>query len=188
MQTGTGFGIRTTFGALVVAAAMVMISSGSAGAVDDTTSTTFTVSSGTLTINAPAAAALGTGALGATITAELGDVVVTDARALVAASWTATVASGDYTTGGGTASETIANDLVEYWSGPVVSSTGTGTTFVPGQATEEDAVALDVSQPAVALTAGVGINSATWTPTLTVNVPPNAIAGGYTGTVTHSVV
>ncbi|WJK42161.1 hypothetical protein O7608_07170 [Solwaraspora sp. WMMA2056] len=34
---------------------------------------------------------------------------------------------------------------------------------------------------------GTGNNSATWNPTLDVNVPLANIAGTYTGTVTHSV-
>lgn len=176
------------FGALVVATAVAVITAGPAGAVDDTTTTTFTVSAGALGINAPAAAALGTGASGGTITAQLGNVVVTDLRAELAPTWAATVASTDFTTGGGTAEETIANDLVDYWSGPAIAPSGTGTTFVPGQPTSGDEVTLAASRPAFALTAGVGNNSVTWNPTLTVNLPAAAVAGGYTGTVTHSVV
>jgi len=36
-------------------------------------------------------------------------------------------------------------------------------------------------------TALVGANTATWNPTLVVNIPAAAVAGTYTGTVTHSV-
>lgn len=177
------------FGALVVATAVAVITAGPAGAVDDTTTTTFVVSAGALAIDAPASpVALGSGAPGGTITAQLGNVVVTDARAQLAPTWAATVASTDFTTGGGTAEETIANDLVDYWSGPAIAPSGTGTTFVPGQPTSGDEVTLAASRPAFALTAGVGNNSVTWNPTLTVNLPAAAVAGGYTGTVTHSVV
>jgi hypothetical protein len=37
-------------------------------------------------------------------------------------------------------------------------------------------------------TAGVGDNSATWNPTLSVAVPPAAVTGTYTGTLTQSVL
>ncbi len=114
--------------------------------------------------------------------------LVTDARAELAPTWAATVTSTDFTTGGGTASETIAKALVDYWSGPAVETTGSGTTFVPGQVTAGNKVALSASRPAFSLTAGVGNNSATWNPTLIVNVPEAAVTGEYTGTVTHSVV
>ncbi|WP_223165485.1 hypothetical protein [Lentzea indica] len=173
---------------MVVATAMAVITAGPAGAVDDTTTTTFTVSAGALGINAPATAPLGTGAAGGTITAQMGNVVVTDARAQLAPTWAATVASGDFTTGTATTDETIANDLVGYWSGPAISPSGSGATFVPGQPTAGDVVTLAASRPAFSLTAGVGNNSVTWNPTLIVNVPAAAVAGGYTGTVTHSVV
>jgi hypothetical protein len=188
MHSHTGSGIRTKFGALIAATAVVVITAGPAGAVDDTTTATFTVSAGALGINAPAAAALGTGAPGTSITAQLGNVTVTDARAELTPTWTATVASGDFTTGGGTTAETIANDLLNYWSGPAVATTGSGTTFVPGQASAGDALTLAASRTAFELTAGVGNNSATWNPTLIVNAPSAAVTGTYTGTVTHSVV
>lgn len=175
------------FGALVVATAVAVITAGPAGAVDDTTTTTFTVSAGALGINAPAAAALGTGASGGTITAQLGNVVVTDARAQLAPTWAATVASADFSTGGETP-QTIGKALVDYWSGPAISPTGSGTTFVPGQATADDKVTLAASRAAFALTAGVGNNSVAWNPTLIVNVPAAAVAGTYSGVVTHSVL
>jgi hypothetical protein len=188
MQPGTSFRIRNAFGALAVATVAVVITASPADAVDDTTTTTFTVSAGALGIATPAAAALGAGAPGDPITAQLGSVVVTDARAELAPTWAATVASSAFTTGGETASETIGNALVEYWSGPAVSTTGSGTTFVPGQVAAGNKVTLAASRPAFALTAGVGNNSATWNPTLIVNVPATAVGGDYTGTVTHSVV
>ena len=40
---------------------------------------------------------------------------------------------------------------------------------------------------AMSLTGGAGSNSASWNPTLVVNVPAAAVAGTYSGTVTHSV-
>ncbi|WP_285745066.1 hypothetical protein [Lentzea sp. NBRC 105346] len=164
---------------------MAVLTAGPAGAAD--TTTTFTVTGGALLITAPATADLGSGGPGSPISSALGAVTVTDGRALLAPTWAATVTSGDFTTGGATADETIANTLVDYWSGPATATTGSGTTFAPGQANAAAAVPLSETPTAFALTAGVGNNSATWNPTLVVNVPAQAVGGLYTGTVTHSM-
>ena len=68
---------------------------------DPDTTVTFTVTSGALTMSAPGTAKFGSGGPGSTIKGSLGTVSVTDGRALVSASWTATVSSTDFTTGGG---------------------------------------------------------------------------------------
>ncbi|MER5319376.1 hypothetical protein ABT003_08575, partial [Streptosporangium roseum] len=101
---------------------------------------------------------------------------------------TATViaATGGFTTGGGTAPETIPTSDALYWSGPATATTGTGT-FVPGQANAAAAQTLGVSRTAFSKTTGSGNNSATWNPTILINVPDQAVAGVYTGTVNHSV-
>ncbi|MFJ1655799.1 hypothetical protein ACIOC2_31425 [Streptomyces sp. NPDC088337] len=75
---------------------------------------------------------------------------------------------------------------VEYWSGPATSTNGSGT-FTPGQPTAAAAVALSSAQTAFAHTAGGGANSASWDPTVIVNVPSTVASGAYTGTITHSV-
>jgi hypothetical protein len=59
--------------------------------------------------------------------------------------------------------------------------------FTPGQLTAILAVALSVPRTAFTLTLGVGSNSCIWNPSLIVNIPVAAVAGLYTGTVTHSV-
>jgi hypothetical protein len=150
------------------------------------TTVTFTVTAGALSITVPASVDLGSGAAGTQITGNMGPVTVTDARAALVATWTATVSSTDFTTGGGTPAETISKANVSYWSGPATSTTGTGV-FTPGQLTALLAQSLSVPRTAFTLTAGVGDNSATWNPGLIVNVPAAAVAGTYTGTVTHSV-
>ena len=157
-------------------------------APSDTTVVTFEVLAGTLDIDAPATADLGTGAPGGTITGNLGAVTVTDSRASADASWEATVTSTVFTTGTGTPSQTILPAEVDYWSGPLIDSTGNGT-FTPGQPTFSDREPLDTVTPVVAFThtGGTGNNTAVWTPSLTINVPLDAEAGIYTGTVTHSV-
>jgi hypothetical protein len=151
------------------------------------TTTTFTLATGVLSISAPASSDLGTGSTGAgTLSAQLGSVTVTDNRGALLGTWTASVSSTDFTTGGATASETIAKGQVTYWSGVASATSGTAV-FTPGQATSVDAQALSVSRTGYAATAVIGNNSASWNPTLTVNVPAPAVAGAYSGTITHSV-
>jgi hypothetical protein len=144
------------------------------------TTVTFTVTTGALTITAPAASNLGSGAPGTTISAPLGAVTVTDARALVSATWTATVASTAFTTGGVTTPETIPAADLTYNPGAItttgiITTTGTAVTLS------------DAAQPVVTGTAGVGNNTASWDPTIAVAVPAAAVAGLYTGTLTESV-
>jgi len=159
------------------------------------TTLTFAVNVGLLEISVPATANIGSGNTGTNITGRLGGVTVTDNRAELAPTWTASVASSDFTTGTATTAETIPPADVSYWSGPATATADPGdtvgdvdaATFVPGQLTAGDAVPIATPQTAFSLTAGVGDNSATWDPTLTVAVPAAAVAGTYTGTITHSV-
>ena len=146
------------------------------------TTTTFTVNAGALTITVPATAVLGSGAPGTTIgPTALGAVTVTDDRALLLASWTATVSSTAFVTGGGTTAETIAAADATYTTGTV---TPTGVIL----ATPTPTVTLSgTPQTVVAGTAGVGNNSATWNPTVAIAVPASAVTGLYTGTISHSV-
>jgi hypothetical protein len=146
---------------------------------DPNTAVTFAVSSGALTMTAPAAVFLGSGAPSTTIAGAVGTTVVTDNRALLAASWTATASSTAFTTGGGTSAETIPAADVGYVPG-AITTTGTIT------ATGTSITLSGTAQPVVAGTAGVGDNSATWNPTLSVAVPAAAVVGTYTGTLTQS--
>jgi hypothetical protein len=151
------------------------------------TTTTFTLAAGSLAISAPTSSGLGTGSTGAgTLSAQLGTVTVTDTRGALVGAWTASVSSTDFTTGGATANETVAKGQVTYWSGAATASSGVAV-FTPGQATSANAQALSVSRTAFSASAIVGNNSASWNPTVTVNVPAAAVAGVYSGTITHSV-
>lgn len=151
------------------------------------TTVTATVEAGGLSISVPVTVDLGAGSPGTTVSGSVGSVTVTDARAALEASWTASVSATAFTTGGGTPAETISNADVLYWSGPATATTGSGT-FTPGQPTSGDAESLDSSRTTFSLTGGVGNDSATWNPTLSMNVPASAVAGTYTGTVTETVV
>lgn len=179
--------IRVIGGAIVVAASLVAGGAARAAPTDDTT-VTFEILAGTLDIDGPATADLGSGAAGATINGQLGPVTVTDGRAAADASWGATVTSTVFQTGGGIPTETVLPAQIGYWSGPATATTGTGT-FTPGQVNAAAAEPLDATVPATAFThtGGTGNNTATWNPTLAVDVPLASQAGIYTGTVTHSV-
>ena len=147
---------------------------------DPNTIVTFTVTVGALSMTAPVSANLGSGAPGSTISGALGPVTVTDNRALLSASWSASASSTAWTTGGGTPSETIPATDGGYVPGSITTTgtiTATGTSItLSGAAT-----------PVVTGTAGVGNNTATWNPTISVAVPAAAVGGIYTGTLTQSV-
>ncbi|HEX2699177.1 MAG TPA: hypothetical protein VHM89_03105 [Acidimicrobiales bacterium] len=157
-------------------------------AVTGDTTTTFTLSGGLLSITVPASKALGSVATGSasTAAAQLGTVAVGDARGTLLGTWTASVSSTAFTTGAATANETIANSNADYWSGAATATTGTGV-FLPGQATALAKVTLGSSRTAFSASALVGNNTASWNPTVNVNIPSAAVAGDYTGTITHSV-
>jgi hypothetical protein len=137
---------------------------------------TFTVTSGALTLSTPASAVLGSGAPGTTIAAPIGPCTVTDDRALVSASWNVSASETDFANG---ASIIPAGDA-SYTPG-TITTTGTITvTPITVQLSNTAQVVLDAS-------AGVGDNTASWNPTIAVNVPPSAVGGTYTGTLTQSV-
>lgn len=172
--------------AVVTGATVLSTATGAQAATTAGTTTTFSVNGGALAITAPASTNVGSGAAGASITAALGAVTVTDARGLLTASWTASASTTSFTTGGGTPAETVGATEVSYWSGPATANTGIGV-LTPGQLTALLAQSLGTSKTAFTLTLGVGNNSVTWNPTVIVAVPSAAIAGTYTGTITHSV-
>ena len=100
--------------------------------------------------------------------------------ALLVATWTATVSSTSFLTGGGTAAETIPAADATY-------TTGVATTTGVLVATPTPIVTLSGTAQTVVSGAGVGDNSAAWNPTIAIAVPAAAVTGLYTGTVTHSV-
>jgi hypothetical protein len=140
------------------------------------TTATFIINAGTLSISAPASATLTSVSAGATTTSgSLGNVVVTDNRGLLVSSWTASVTSTAFANG----SNTVPNTAVNY-TAPLASTSGV-IVVVPGVG------ALGGTLNAQVATAGVGSNSATWNPTITVTLPTTIVTGTYTATLTHSV-
>jgi hypothetical protein len=150
------------------------------GGGDPDTTMMFTVTVGALAMSAPASANLGSAGPGTTVTGVLGAVNVTDNRALLSASWTATASSSSWVTGTGTGNETIPATAATYTPGTVVT---TGIITATGQA-----ITLSTSaQTVVTGSAGVGDNTASWNPTIAVAVPSAAVGGTYTSTLTQSV-
>jgi hypothetical protein len=149
---------------------------------DPDTTVTFTVTTGALSMTAPDSADLGSGGPGDTVTGQIGNITVTDDRALLSAAWTVTAAETDWTTGTSTAAETIPAADATYDSG---TPTTTGTITATG--TGGPIALSNGAQTVVTGTAGVGDNTATWDPTVAVAIPAAAVGGPYTGTLTHSV-
>lgn len=145
------------------------------------TTTTFSLTSGALSITAPTTATLSNLA-----GSSLGTVSVTDARGALLGSWTASVTSTDFTTGTKTTAETITKDNISYWSGAATAQSGTQV-LAPGQPLDANKVTLALSRTAFSASGVTGTASASWAPTVTVTVPAAAVAGTYTGTITHSI-
>ena len=167
--------------AAAAGAALVALAAGPALATTDTT-TTFTLTANGIGVTVPGTANLSSAtAIGSkSLSGSLGSISVTDNRGGLAVAWTATVSSTNFVTGGGTTNETIAKANVGYNPGTV---TGTGI----GVAVGTPAVSLATAAPVVAAPGVTGAESASWNPTVSVTIPSNAVAGTYTGTLTHSV-
>ena len=173
---------------LVIASVAAVVAFGialptSAYAVPGATSASVTINGGSLSITVPAAAGnLGTVAnavSGEVISGPLGQVQVNDARNAAAGSgWVASVISTAFTPPSGPA---IAASTVSYTAGPITQF-GTAT-YTPNNPNDLTGVS-----PAVTATGITGDDSATWTPTISVNVPGGMAPGVYSATITHSVI
>lgn len=171
---------RFLVAAAAAAAAVGLAAPPAVAAPTTDTTVTFTITAGGLNITAPAAVNLGNGVSGGNVSGTIGPVQVSDQRGLLAATWTVTVSSTAFKTGGGTAAETIAASAATYTPGLPTATTGVPVP-VPGLPG-----ALGTPRTAYTATA-VGSNSVTWNPNLSIALPAAAVAGTYTGTVTHSV-
>ena len=140
-----------------------------------------------LAITAPASKALGSHATGSgTVTAQLGTVTASNSGALVP-SFTVTVTCTAFKTGAGTTNETVPCSAISYWSGPATAQSGTFSSVTPGQVDAAHAVTLAASRTAFSANALVAGVSVSFNPTAILNIPASAVAGAYTGTITHSV-
>jgi uncharacterized repeat protein (TIGR01451 family) len=149
------------------------------GSTDPRCAVTVPVIAGALTITAPISADLGATTPGGSVSAGLGTVQVIDNRGF-GADWTATVSATGFTTGNGTAPDTIpASDA--YYDITGFGSTGSAHFSAVPKTLSGD------PQPIVSATSVGGTTSATWDPQIDVNVPTTAIVGQYTATIVHSV-
>lgn len=138
-------------------------------------------------ITAPTSKNLGSAATGSgTVSAQLGTVTVT-ATGAIAPSFTATVSATVFTTGARTSNETIPKTSIRYWSGPATAVTGLLGGGTPGQPTAAQAVDLTVTRTAFTGTGTLLSISGSWNPTIIITIPASAVAGTYSGTITHSV-
>ncbi|MBV8305588.1 MAG: hypothetical protein JOZ04_15355 [Acidimicrobiia bacterium] len=177
--------------AALVTSSLGLLAPAAHAATTGNTATTFTLSGGALSISVPATANLTPSAVATgtpTLSGALGSTNVTDARGNLTATWTVTVTSTNFTTGGASANETVPKANVSYSSGAATATTGTGA-FTPGTV-----ASLNGTLPATQIGgtwAGVSNNSATWNPTIGVTLlnsnNTTAVAGTYTGTITQSV-
>lgn len=170
---------------LTMATAVVVAASAVPAVADNTAPTTLTFhvqQTDGLNITAPSTSDLPIAAApGFQTSGPFGQVDVTDQRSALNASWTATVESTDFKTGGGTPAETIPASDVNYSPGAAINPiNGPFTPGTPGNLGSSPMTAF--RHPS-----GSGDNSVGWNPTLLVSVPSNAVVGTYTGTITHSV-
>ena len=193
VTAAAGIALTPVAASAATAGPAVLAYSSSPSASDPDTTVTFTVTVGALSLTAPDTVNLGSGAPGTTITGVLGggapgpSVVVTDDRALLTASWTATASASNWTTGTATPAEAIPVTDVGYTVGPI---TTTGTITATATNRPAGTAAGDLSgapQAVVTGTAGVGDNTAGWDPAISVAVPASAVGGIYTGMLTQSV-
>jgi len=146
------------------------------------TNVTFTLNGGSLTLTAPASANLAAGNLGVggtTVSGQLGNSTVTDARGALTHTVTVTMSTTDFTTTGG---DTIAKSNATGSSG-VATPTGVAVAVptLTGQT-----IGAAGGATILQLTGVVGSASATYNPTVSVAVPGDAVAGDYSGTVTQT--
>jgi hypothetical protein len=170
MKTLRIIGIAAVAGALLVLGPV-----GSATAAD--TTTTFSLTSGSLSVTAPASASLSGAATGsATVSGSLGTISISDLRGGTTA-WGLSAASTTFV-------------------GPGAGSTSTGVSFNTGASTGSTGTVTPTSTGATSImtvaavaagTAVSGNNTVSFAPDLTVSLPGTALVGAYTGTVTTSV-
>ena len=162
--------------ALTVTGIVVGVSS-PASAAD--TNTTFSLTSGDLSITVGATAALTDATTGTTtISGNLGTVAVTDERGGTA-NWNVSAASTAFS---GAIVGGSSSTAVSYTAG-VVTETGT-VTVADGTATALSTTAASVVAP----TSLSGNNTASWNPVLDVTMPAGALADTYSGVVTTSIL
>lgn len=180
--------MRRTLRTALAATAVVGLLAIPVAATADTTTVTFTVANtgGLSVATADAAPNLGSvdTASSLELSAALPQMTVTDNTNPTLGGWTVTVDATSFTDG----TNTIAGTEISYWSGAATNTSTLPNVVVPvgQQLAAVNAVTLDAQQAAVVATGAVGNNSATFTPTLVVDLT-GVPAGIYSGDIVHSV-
>lgn len=174
---------RTVLTGLAATALAITTIAGTAGVASAAdTNVTFQLAAGGLAVTAPASASLeGITTGGGSFSGKLGPVTVTDNRGAPVATWTVSVSSTDFTTGDEPAAGVVPASAVAYVAG-VPTLTGATAAFVPAASPS-----LNATPAPIGVGTAVGSNTAQWNPALTFSIPQSAVAGTYTGTITHSV-
>ena len=165
-----------------------------ASAAPGDTTVNFTLTGGLLTIAAPTATATLVGGsitdiVGQTVEGSLGSTSVNDQRGGILG-WKTTIKGTSFTNGETVIPVGSAKAFVPVADAVtgLVSSTGVVVATALPYVTTATALPLTTSaQDFVSATAVIGVNTATFSPSLNVAVPANATAGTYTGTVTQTV-
>ena len=176
--------------AMTAGLAALVPAAANAGSGDTASTFTLTGNASGLSISVPDGSStpvdLGTTTTGsASLTHALGNVSVTDTRGALAATWSVTGSTTDFTTGTATANETVAAANVGYYAGAGSALAGQVGAFTP-VGTALTPVPLAAATP-VGAWAGVGNNTVTFNPTVSFTLLPSQVAGTYSGTITHSV-
>jgi hypothetical protein len=179
--------VLTGLAATTLTVATIAATTGVASATDTSagTTVTFTLQGGSLSISAPASGSLGTAEAGSalvgTLQAELGQVTVTDERDKLLSDWSASARASEFSNLSEPNASPIAASSLGYLAIPdVAMSANVALTPV--------ALAAMSTEPLPVVTAAAsGNNVGVWVPQLTLTVPAQAVAGTYTGTITHSV-
>ena len=178
---------KIALAAVALAGSMALIGVTAVPAFAADTPVTVAVAKGEISISAPKDGATLTKSgpdtnLDATATATIAATTVTDLRAGEAL-WKATVSLSNLSDGIAMSPKTISTTDATYLAN-TAETVGTVTMATPATVTGLNATTAPTSQAATAVT---GNNSASWTATLTVKVPSEALVADYKGVVTQSV-
>ncbi|NMN97461.1 hypothetical protein [Antrihabitans stalactiti] len=164
--------------AAILAASALFLPANNANAA--TTIVTIGVQAGALSISAPAAASLTLNGL--SYSGQTGNVIVTDQRGQLLATWTATASLSDFVNG----TSTVPASNVSYTN--LVASIPSGGLLPLTVVVFTPLLSMSNSAAPVAVgTSALGSNNAQWNPTLTVPANLFLASGSYTANLVHSV-
>jgi len=148
------------------------------------TETTLGVQGGALTLTAADSALFDSISAGqSSAGGQLGVITVTDMRAELDGTWTASAVASDFANTDVPAAAVIPATDLTYSPGAPTAHSGNAT-FGYGADAQ-----MDNSASVIAYTTDdeIGVASVSWNPTVSIAVPSDVVAGTYVGTITHSL-